>query len=571
MFKLGNRIRYIIILFVFGLILSSSQGIYADAKNSGRNYQYIYGHAYGYDLEYALTIKKGETRSSVMIPQFRYVRGVDGYSVYSLFTNDEFVDKYNKDFVKERKGYSMEAVAADTTIVQIINKGYGSYFVKGLKEGQTVIRFYETHLGVKHYLGCRQVIVGPGDLAGDTVTIFVGSRIDVPANWVSINSYSDGYDGTDKKPIPKDKSLFKKVVVDKDYYYYKAIKTGETTATVTIEKQKKTFKVKIVEPAISKNAKKEYGIYEGYRIFLDPSYGFFEGLFDCNIESTLITGISKNKDIVEVAYDNDYLYFVAKKSGKAKIDLYYKLNGKKIHLGQFVIKVLKNNNAEYINILSGQENILDINDDISQDANELEDVTIKPDEESDEIEIFDDDYIDIADKRLRLRVGDNYQFQASSSRDFDIKWRVSDTSIATIDASTGKVTAKKTGTVVVYAEAAGLFSSCYVTIVDKDAIIINGDEVITGERSLTYSADFDNVTWSVSDSSKAILQVEGNNVILYPIDIGTVILYAQSGSKQGQLTISIEDVGINYYDNYYAGLVEYDDYEDYGDFEFYEY
>ncbi len=115
-----------------------------------------------------------------------------------------------------------------------------------------------------------------------------------------------------------------------------------------------------------------------------------------------------------------------------------------------------------------------------------------------------------------------------------------------------------------YAETPGLFSSCYVTIVEKGAIIINGDEVITGERSLTYTTDYDNVTWSISDSSKAIIQANGNQVVLYPIDIGTVVLYAESGSARGELTITIEDVGVDYHFNYYSELYS-DEYDNMGD------
>lgn len=556
MIKLGRRIWYIIVLSIFGLLLSSPQRVYAET-NSGRSYQLMFGHAYGDDLDTELTIQKGETRHCVIIPQYRYLRGVDGYRVTSLYTNDEFIDKYNKDFIKERKGYKLEAVAADSTIIQTTNNNYGSYNVKGLKEGQTVIRFYETYLGVKRYLGCRRVIVGTGDLAEDTVTIFVGSGITVPSNWISINSYSDGFDGTDKNPIPKDKSLFKKEVVSKDYFYYKAIKTGETTATLKMENKKITFKVKIVEPAISKKAKKEYSFYEGYRLYLDANYGVFSDLFDGFIESSLIEGVSNKTDVVEIAYKQNYLYFNAKKSGKAKIDLYYKLDGKSKHLGQFAINVIKSNNTEYISELVKQNMVAD-----GETVNEVKIPYEVEAEVKEEVGLSDDDYINITDRHINLRVGDHYQFNTSSSRDFDIKWRVSDASKAEIESSTGSFTAMKAGTVIVYAETPDLFSDCYVDIVERDAIIINGEKVITGERSITLYADYDNVTWRISDSTKAIIQAEGNQVALYPIDIGTVVLYAESGSSRGELTITIEDVGVDYHFNYFSQFYEDDNYNE---------
>lgn len=552
--KLGRKIWYIMVLSVFGLLLSVPQGVQAEAKKSGRMYQFIYGHANGHDLEFGLTIEKGETRSEYMIPQFRWLRGVDGYSIFSLFTKDEFVDKYNKDFVKEKKGYSMEAVAGDSTIVQIINNGRGSYSVKGLKEGQTVIRFYETLGGVKRYLGCRLVIVGQGDCLEETVTIFLGSWIPIPSNWTSVPGRAYGIEGTDETIVPKDKSLFKKVKVSSDFSYYQAIKTGETTATMTINKQKKSFKVKIIEPAVSKNAKKEYTLYEGYRVGLESNYGYFDDLFDHSLESTLIKGVSKDPKIADIGYKDGYPYIEAKKSGKTAIDLYYKLNGKSIHLGQVVIKVLKSNATDYISRLAVAK----------PDETEMNTVTKGNKTIDDEMEddITEDDYIDIVEgMRFKLRSGDNYQFHITSSRDFDIKWSVSDEKIAKIDPDTGLFTALKTGTVVVKAFTSKLFSSCFITIVEKDAIIINGFEVITGERFMVYTADYDNVTWNISDPSKAILQVEGNKVTLYPIDVGTVILSAQSGSNRGQIEITIEDVGVDYYYNYYSELIDYDSYE----------
>jgi hypothetical protein len=556
--KLGYKIWFIIALSILGLLLCSPQNAYAESKTSGRMYQYIYGHAYGNDLEFSLMIEKGEKRSEYMIPQFRYLKGVDGYSIYSLFTNDEFVDKYNKDFVKERNSYSMEAVAADSTIVQIINNGRGSYSVKGLKEGQTVIRFYETLLGVRRYLGCRRVIVGLGDCKEETVIIFVGSRLRMPSNWISVSNVVDA-NGATLSPVPKDKALFTEVKESKDYSYYNAKKTGETTATITIEKQKRTFKVKIVEPAVSKNAKKEYTIYEGYRVALDPTFDYFDDLFDAYLEGDQITGVSKNPEIVGISnkISTNLLCFDAKKPGKAKIDLYYNLGGKSKYLGQVVIKVLAANHTDYINRLAVKNT--DNSENVTEEAAEV-------------IETTDDDFIRITEGwQLNVRAGDNYQFHATSSRDFKIKWSVSDEELATINADTGAFKALKAGSLTVYASALDLFSTCYVNIVEKDAIIIEGADVIVGESFVTYTADYDNVTWRISDPTKADINVAGNKVTLFPKAVGTVILYAESGANRGQIEIAIEEVGTDYDYYYYDELYE-EDYEDYYDnLEYYEY
>lgn len=317
--------------------------------------------------------------------------------------------------------------------------------------------------------------------------------------------------------------------------------------------------MKIVEPTVSKNAKKEYQIYEGYRIGMESNYGYFDDLFDCSLDSTLIKGVSKNPEIAVMGYKDGYPYIEAKKAGKAKIDLYYKLDGKEKYLGQVVIKVLKSNSSDYISRLAVAGT-----DDTQTNNKTGGKGSVDDDIFDDEIEedITDDDFINIVEgMRFNLRAGDKYQFHLTSSRDFKITWSVSDETIGKINSKTGEFTALKAGTVVVYARTTQLFSSCYIKIVDKDEIIINGDEVITGERSKTYTADYDNVTWSVSDPDKAIIEMEGNKVTLYPIDVGTVILTAQFGSNKGQIEITIEDVGVDYYYNYYSELIDWDSYE----------
>jgi hypothetical protein len=518
-------------LLILGIVLTSPDSVQA-AKKSGRAYQLFFGHANGDDLDTMLHIEKGDTRYGIIIPQYRYLRGVDGYSMVLLFTEDEFVDKYNKSFVKERKGYQLEAVTADKTIVEIKNLKRGGYTAKGMKEGQTVIRFYETYLGVRRYLGCRLANVGVGDTTEETVTVFVRSRIQIPSTWYSVENYSDGFDKNDLKPIPSDKSLFKKVKVSKDYYYYQAVKTGETTATITIRNVKKTFRVKIVEPSISKTAKKEYNIYEGYSLYLEENFN----LFTSDIEDTQIEGISSHPDIVEIKNAKYGLGFITKKPGTAKIKLYYKVNKESKDLGEFTIHVLQNNDPEYINRLANQpSNDMDVNTGSSDDIKDQKKPSLAVNEK-------EKDYIFISEKSVQMKVGESVQCYSETNNESELKWKVSNTAIASINSSTGMLKAIKPGTVTVTAYTSKEEETFQLTVVAKDSIIITGETRISGEDQLEYTADRSGVVWSVSDSNMAMMEEVDGKLILYPIGTGTFILYADTDSSHGELTITNEAI-----------------------------
>jgi hypothetical protein len=530
MLRKGLRLWVIPLLLILGIVLGAPLSVQA-AKNSGRAIQYMLGHANGEDLDYMLFIEKGDTRKGIIIPQYRLLKGIDGYSVYSLFAEDEFVDKYNKDFIKERKGYKLEAVAADNTIVQITNQKLGSYLAKGLKEGQTVIRFYETYLGVRHYLGCRLACVGKGDMTEETVTIFVGSRIVAPSTWNSARNYAeiDGFkDGTNRRPNPKDKSLFKKVNESKYYSYYQAVKTGETTATVSILNVKKSFKVKIIEPSISKKAKKEYSIYEGYSMYLWENFN----LFDTEINYDNVEGVSSNSEVVEVKYGKYGLGLVTKKTGTANVKLYFKMNNESKYLGEITIQVLQNNDPAFINSQVNQP---------STNANTSGGINDQKKPSSTVIEKEKND-ISLSEKSVQMRVGDSAQCWSETNNDPELKWKVSNTSLASINSSTGVFTAKKTGAVTVTAYTTESVETIQITIVEKNAIIISGKTLISGEEQLEYTADFENVKWSLSDSSMALMNEVDGKLILHPIRTGTFTLYADTDTSHGELTITNKEI-----------------------------
>jgi hypothetical protein len=521
---------FIALFIMLGIVLGSPLSVQA-AKNSGRAIQYMLGHANGDDLDFMLFIEKGDTRKGIIIPQYRLLKGIDGYSVSSLFAKDEFIDKYNKDFVKERKGYKLEAVSADNTIVQITNQKYGSYLAKGLKEGQTVIRFYETYLGVRHYLGCRLACVGKGDMTEETVTIFVGSRIVVPSTWDSAINYAeiDGFkDGTNRRPNPKDKSLFKKVNESKYYYYYQAVKTGETTATISILNVKKSFKVKIIEPFISKNAKKEYSIYEGYSMYLWENFN----LFDSEIEYDNVEGVSSNSEVVEVKYAKYGLGLVTKKTGTAKIKLYFKMNKESKYLGEITIHVLQNNDSAYINSQENQP---------SSDADTSDSIDDPKKPSSTVSEKVKDD-ISLSERSVQMRVGDSVQCWSETNNDPELKWKVSNTTLASINSSTGVFTAKKTGTVTVTAYTTESEETIQITIIEKNAIIITGETLISGEEQLEYTSDHEDAKWSLSDSSMALIKEVDGKLILHPIRTGTFTLYADTDTSHGELTIINKEI-----------------------------
>ena len=516
------KIWFIPLLLILGIVLTNPYSAQA-AKNSGRAYQLFFGHANGNDLDTMLHIEKGGTRYGIIIPQYRYWRGIDGYSMHAIYTVDEFVDKYNKSAIKERKGYKLEAVAADSTIIEITNTKNSGYAAKGLKEGQTVIRFYETYLGVRRYLGCRLANVGAGDTTEETVTLFIGSRLGIPSTWYSVENYLDGYDKNDLNPNPKDKSLFKKIKVSEDFFYYQAAKTGETTATITIRNVKKTFRVKIVEPSIKNRINKEYNFYEGFSIGL---WDYIQ-LFDGYSEYDFLEAVSSDTDIIEL---KDNYYLLTKKPGSAKIKLYYKVNKESKYLGEFTVHVLQNNDPAYLNRFVNEA---DMN---SSDENKDQMKPSSPASEKEKKIIY------MSDEPVQIRVGESVQCYSNMKYDPDLKWKVSDTSIASINSSTGLIKGIKPGTVTLTAYSSNMTKSCQLTVVGDNTIIITGETRISGESELEYTADHSNVVWSISDSNMALLKEGNGKLILYPIRTGTFTLYADTDTSHGELIITNEEI-----------------------------
>jgi hypothetical protein len=306
------------------------------------------------------------------------------------------------------------------------------------------------------------------------------------------------------------------------------VKTGETTATISILNVKKSFKVKIIEPFISKNAKKEYSIYEGYSMYLWENFN----LFDSEIEYDNVEGVSSNSEVVEVKYAKYGLGLVTKKTGTAKIKLYFKMNKESKYLGEITIHVLQNNDSAYINSQENQP---------SSDADTSDSIDDPKKPSSTVSEKVKDD-ISLSERSVQMRVGDNVQCWSETNNDPELKWKVSNTTLASINSSTGVFTAKKTGTVTVTAYTTESEETIQITIIEKNAIIITGETLISGEEQLEYTSDHEDAKWSLSDSSMALIKEVDGKLILHPIRTGTFTLYADTDTSHGELTIINKEI-----------------------------
>ncbi len=159
-------------------------------------------------------------------------------------------------------------------------------------------------------------------------------------------------------------------------------------------------------------------------------------------------------------------------------------------------------------------------------------------------------YLKITNKKAEISEGKTYQFEAEAHGDSGkIIWSVSDSSIASIEASTGLLTTKKTGTVTITASAGKVKDSCKLIVTKLGQLIITGDrELISGtigEYKISGIENDTEVIWTVSDQSKAeVVDDMGISSGLLALDAGTVVLTAQTETAQGQLTITIKDFQI---------------------------
>lgn len=107
----------------------------------------------------------------------------------------------------------------------------------------------------------------------------------------------------------------------------------------------------------------------------------------------------------------------------------------------------------------------------------------------------------------------------TTATDKNITWTSSDSSIATVD-STGKVTAKSSGTVTITAISSnGVRANCTVKVnnptisVNQTSITIMDEESTTIPVTLTGTT-MNNITWISSNPSIATVSVSGNNLII---------------------------------------------------------
>lgn len=540
-----NRYKLAVLLLagiIFSIICIKPFPVKAGTAN-GRMNAMVLGHASGEDLDFYLYMEVGNTRYETINPRYWIVKEIDGRGLISAFIEDDYIDKHNKEYVKEKKGYKLEAVSADSSIVKVITKPGGAYSAKGIKEGRTVIKFYETYLGKKHYLGCREVVVGPGDMVDETLTMFIGSELFYPTAWATMDHYMyDTSKNTDVRITPENKQLFSKITYDSGLIHYRAKQVGETKASIMIRGKKKSFNIKIIEPVLSKQAKLTYSLNSGYVIYTNDILH----LFDYSIEDELLEYVSDDPDIAEIKYTKvksgwhgHFIY--TKQSGTAHIKVNAKIGGKSKYLGEIVIKVLETDTSAYADDLVPSTN------------NEQNDVSYDETDIDSEIDVKDDnstkDKIWIVNKVPVLKVGESYQFEAGYSEGVEFcYWSVSGDSEAYINGETGLLTALTPGNTTVTVEGEYCLDSYELKVIENDLestkgkgiFDITGSSVISGEDYAVYTTNAYGVTWSVSNPDLVILEPDDAIVKIYPLGKGSFTLYVDTDTHHGQMSITIK-------------------------------
>ncbi len=547
--KASNKYQYkLMVLLLIGLIFgfSSMKPLSVQAaKESGRMNAMILGHGSGEDLDFYLYIEVGKTRYEKINPRYWITKHIDSTGLSSPFTEDEYVNKHNKEYVKEKKGYQLEDVSADSSIVKVITKPGGAYSAKGLKEGRTVIRFYETYLGKKHYLGCRDVIVGPADMVDETMTLFIGSELYLPTKWETLDYFwYDTHKGTDLSIKVENKKIF---TYDKKVDRYTAAKIGESKAYIMIQGKKKSFNVKIIEPVISKQAKLNYTMNAGYVMYVKD----YLHLFDYDIENEVLEFVSDEPDIAEIKYTKARLgwyghFLYTKQPGTAHIKVYSKLKDKKKLLGEITIKVLKtditvNDKDMAADINTDQNLVSDINE--NKDTNANKDTNTKVNDSK-------NNKLQILNKVSELKVGENYQFISNWVDGIDFyEWNVYGDDIGLMEGD-GLFTALSPGVATIEVSGENYLDSYEITIKENDlesakgkrAISIAGPAELSGEDYVEYIASSYGVTWSVSNPDIVMLIPDDDKVKLIICGTGRFTLYADTDSHHGQLSIVINEI-----------------------------
>lgn len=138
-----------------------------------------------------------------------------------------------------------------------------------------------------------------------------------------------------------------------------------------------------------------------------------------------------------------------------------------------------------------------------------------------------------------VKIGDEFYPITITSASETPSFKSSSPSVASID-STGKVTAKKTGTTTITAKFSNAETSCKVTVVKTDITLnkktasIEHGETITLAASLSTSSQ---VTWKSSKSSVATVDQNGTVTGLKP---GTTTITASADGSKAACTITVK-------------------------------
>jgi len=160
-------------------------------------------------------------------------------------------------------------------------------------------------------------------------------------------------------------------------------------------------------------------------------------------------------------------------------------------------------------------------------------------------------YIKITEKPSELKVGESFKLAAKvyGSKQ-KLKWKVSDSKIAKIDAGSGVITAKAAGKVTVTAYAGELKKTFKITVSEpenRELIIDGNSEMVVGETiifAVTNANEDKNLEWSVSNSNAKCSDVYGNEAEITALKPGKVKVKVKSANGYGEKTIEIKDLKI---------------------------
>ncbi len=139
---------------------------------------------------------------------------------------------------------------------------------------------------------------------------------------------------------------------------------------------------------------------------------------------------------------------------------------------------------------------------------------------------------------LTVYLGQVHQLKAAGAPASSITWSSSSPDIASVDAD-GKITPKKTGTVIITASAEGVSASCSVTI-KKPSITLKSKAVIYLDNPITLTASVQpkgSVSWKSSNKKIAVVNSSGK---VTPKKTGKVTITAACGNLKKSCKITVK-------------------------------